>query len=173
MIKFKKQKLPIRWFEGETIVDAYVHKGLMVHKSPATEKNSKFVWAISHVQTGLSVGFWLHRTMKDAKEVCTDLLDDEDWMGDDIDELWRVLLITWRRMFGVRYVRNCPNKDYYHEAIPRKEIIITECIICKGKTERYALGMDSKGKYGWHCYCLECFPYDEKTMKVEGERCRW
>jgi hypothetical protein len=145
----------------------------MVHKIPMAEKNSKFVWTISHVQTGLAVLWWPERTMKDTKILVSDLMDSNDWLGDDIDELWRLVQITYRRMYGVKYERHRADKRYCQENLPEREEKITKCVICGGKTERYALGMDNNEKYGWNSYCLKCFPYDENTFKVEGAMCRW
>ena len=165
--------MPIKWHDDTVEVDAYVHGALMVHKTPIFEKNAKFVWAISHVQTGLAVSWWLERTMKEAKALLADMMDGEDWENSDLDELWRIVCITYRRMYGVTWVRYRADKDYAQENLPKSETKIHNCVICEAKTERFALGMDNDEKYGWNCYCLKCFPYDESIEKVEGEMSRW
>ncbi len=175
MIKFKKQKMPIGWHGQKHTVDAYVCKGLMVHKIPQEDGNAKFVWTISHVQTGYCVGlnYPPFRIMKEAKEMCAELLEDNDWLGDDLDEMFKILKVSWQRMYGLKYESRLVSERSSGENLPKREVRIIKCIICGGKPERYALGMDSKDKHGWYGWCLKCFPYDEKTYVVKGEMCRW
>jgi hypothetical protein len=137
----------------------------MVHKTISGEP--KHFWVISHVGTGLAVGYEYppFRIMKEAKACVSDLLEDDDWSEPKYDIMVRV----FKEHTGVFSEKN---DVVYVKVIPNEPLPQSKCVKCGERSDRLLLSEFNNG-CGWLSWCLKCMPYHSYLVKEEGKLTRW
>ncbi len=111
-----KRKWIAVFHKGSVVkVKAYREDYLTIHKIIGTEE-TKYLWTITHVQTGLCVGMEYppFRTLKEAKEMVLELTKEDNWYIKGakfgkvntlpvarILDLFDIMLSAWELLTGI------------------------------------------------------------------------